>query len=325
MKRYDKSYISMAIELYEKGNSAQVISSILGPNEATIRKWLKDNGIFIRDGGYYNRIYSQEIIDKIISLYSQGIYSTEIDIMLKLPKGISAYLLKNNNIKLNHRGPKSMIKNETFFNKIDTEEKAYFLGWLMADGNISIINNQYSIKIHIALRDRELIDKFIEAIGSKNKTKIKDGTHPSYYISLTSRHMCEALINLGVMPNKTGKEKFPIAIPDNLKRHFIRGVFDGDGITNITRARCGFVGGRELLEDIKNYIGVSHIRLYKSKTKTPNGNNIFYFLGGKKFSRMLYDYMYVDATIYLKRKRNRMDIICSKDGTPYAMKVARTV
>ena len=137
--------------------------------------------------------------------------------------------------------------------------------------------------------------------------------------------MCEALMSLGITPNKTGKESFPRVIPDNLKRHFIRGIFDGDGITNTTRYRSGFVGGRELLEDIRDNIGANHLRLYKSKTKTPNGNNIYYFLGGKKFSRMLYDYMYVDATVYLKRKRSRMDIICSKDGTPYAVKVARTV
>lgn len=310
MKIYEDYYIETAINLYKEGYSAIKISSLLGPNEVTIRKWIKNNNISIRDGGYYNKRYPEEIINKIWCLYNNGIYTTDIDKMLNLPRGTSCYLLKKNKYVLNHRGPKSLIKYENYFDLIDSEDKAYHLGLLMADGNVSIINGQYSIKIHICLKDKELIDKFLEKINSSNKTKIKEGKNPSYYVSLTSKHMCEALINYGVIPHKTGAEKFPEKIPVPLKRHFIRGVFDGDGITDISNYRCGFVGSKALLDEIQLLLNTK-LKLNKAHHKTKEGENIFYFLGGKKFSRILYDYMYVDSTIYLERKKQRMQIICS--------------
>lgn len=170
--------------------------------------------------------------------------------MLNLKRGIVSYLLRKNGVDLKHRGTKSQIGFEKFFDKIDSCEKAYYLGWIMADGNVSINNSQYSLKIHISYNDKELIDNFLDVNKSTNKTKIKNGIHMSYYVSLTSKHMCESLMKYGVVPNKSGKENFPSDILKEFKRNFIRGVFDGDGITDIKCFRSGFVGGYNLVNSI---------------------------------------------------------------------------
>lgn len=303
--KYSEEIQKKAIEYYLVGYSAQKISNILGVNEATVRKWLKENNITIRNGGSYNKIYNDELIDKIKKLYDEGFNTIEITKMLNLKRGIVSYLLREYGYKLNHRGPKSKISIEDYFDNIDSADKAYFLGWLMADGNISICNGQYSIKIHIAYKDKELIDEFLRHIKSTNKVKLKSGQHPSYYVSLTSKHMCESLMKYGVMPQKTGFESFPQNIPNEYKRDFIRGVFDGDGITDISKCRSGFVGSNNLVNNILVELNECKLKVFKTRSE-----NIYYFLGGKKFSRDLFEYMYKDATLYLKRKYDRMKYIC---------------
>lgn len=305
--KYDEKVKKEAIELYMNNNPASKIANYVGANEATIRKWLKDAGIKIKNGAVYSQKYDDELVKKIIELYDRGINTTEIQKILSLKRGTASYLLRKNNYELRHKGPKSLINKEYFFDIIDTEEKAYYLGWIMADGNISIYNGQYSLKLHIALVDKQIIDNFLEAIGSSNKASIKTGKNPSYYVSLTSVHMCNKLIKLGVIPCKSGKEKFPKQIPTDLYRHFIRGFFDGDGITDIG-GRSGFVGSRDMLENILKVLCETKIKLYANK----KNENIYYFLSGKKFSKRLYDFMYKDANIWLQRKRTRMEIICSK-------------
>lgn len=294
-----------AIELYKSGISARCVADNIGYNEATVRSWLKECKVDIRKGGIYNEKYSIETINKIIELYRTGLYTTDIDSILGLRNGVSQYLLNKSNVMLRHRGLKSKIGNENYFDLIDTEEKAYFLGYIMADGNVSTINSQYSLKIHIAIQDREIVDKFLKAINSSNKTKVKTDSN-SYYVSLTSVHMCKGLIELGVIPNKTGKELISKDIPKDLLNHYIRGFFDGDGITDISRKRSGFVGSVNIINNILEILNENLTIFEAGKNK-----KVVYFLGGKKFSKKLYDYLYRDSTIWLERKRARLEYIYS--------------
>lgn len=304
-KKASKELKDRAVELYNSGISATDVAKEIGYNEATIRNWLKLRGISIRNGGFYNVKYSSELFNKINSSYKDGKYTSEIDSILMLRKGTAQYILNKNEVKLRHRGPKSKIVKEDYFDNIDCEEKAYFLGYIMADGNISITNNQYSLKFHISLNDREVVDNFLKEINTSNKATIREKTK-SYYISLTSVHMCKSLIELGIIPQKTGKECIPKSLPKNLIHHYLRGVFDGDGITCTGKSkRSGFVGSINLINGILNELN-EELTIFK----TGKNKKVVYFLGGKKFSRKLYNYLYNDATIWLNRKRDRLAEIC---------------
>lgn len=295
---------SKAVELYEDGASAMTIADKLGYNEATVREWLKKHGVIMRDGSFYNRKYDEKLAGDIEQLYNQGKYTTEIDELFGLRRGTSQYILNKNNVELRHKGPKSKIQREDFFDSIDCEDKAYFLGYIMADGNVSITNNQYSLKFHISIKDKEIVDKFLRVINSSNKTSVRYKTD-SYYVSLTSVHMCKRLIELGVVPGKTGKEFIP-DIPRDLVHHYLRGVFDGDGITDISKKRSGFVGSVTMINSILKELN-EKLTVYKAG----KNKKVVYFLGGKKFSRKLYDYLYYEATIWLERKKSRLEYIYS--------------
>lgn len=295
-----------AIELYKSGLSANQISKEILYNEATIRKWLKDSGLVLKSGGSFNKKYTDEQIENIKKLYNQGKNTTEIDEQLKLRRGASQYILSKQDIELRHRGPTSCIKREDYFDVIDSEDKAYFLGYIMADGNVSVHSGQYSLKFHISIQDREIVDNFIRIIESSNKVTSREETK-SYYTSLTSVHMCKSLINHGVIPNKTSHEIIPKTVPANLINHFLRGLFDGDGITDISKKRSGFVGSKYIIDDILNLLD-ENLTVFKAG----KNQKVVYFLGGKKFSRKLYSYLYKDATIWLDRKKTRLEFICSK-------------
>lgn len=316
-KRASKEIKNEAIKLYNEGLSANLIADKVGYNEATVRGWLRRNGIELRNGGSYNIKYNEDVYIEIKRLYEAGLYTTEIDHILNFRKGTSQYILNKNNILLRHKGPKSKIEKEDFFDNIDCEEKAYFLGYIMADGNVSITNNQYSLKFHISIQDKEIVDRFLQKINSSNKATFRKKTS-SYYVSLTSVHMCKRLIELGVIPQKTSKECISDSIPKELVRHYLRGVFDGDGITCVGKSkRSGFIGSINIINAILN-------ELKEELTVFKSGKNkkVVYFLGGKKFSMKLYKYLYEDATIWLQRKRTRLEYICFNDGTPDEVKVS---
>ena len=307
--RHSKETKEKAIQLYNSKKTLKEISLELNVSKGTIDKWLK---------GKRNRVSpmpkaTKEMKEEAAKLYKSGMNCPEIGKHFGGYKaGTIQEWLHGLNIELRHRGPKSKIKNEDFFDVIDTEAKAYYLGWLMADGNTSVYNGQYSIKVGMSPDDREILDGFMEAIQSTNKTLIKDNItkgkkHKCLYVSLTSRHMCESLFKLGVVPAKIGHESFP-DINESMKPHFLRGFFDGDGMASCknNRKRTGFISSTEMLLAIQDVLGIEQKILHPPHVKMENVN---YFHIGKKKSKILYNYIYKDATIWLKRKREVFDEI----------------
>jgi len=128
--------------------------------------------------------------------------------------------------------------NKNFFDIIDNEEKAYFLGFLWADGNNS---GKSAVTLKISEKDKYILEKFKESIKSSrplvhisnikcqknNKTfYCKD----AYCLIINSKELCDKLTKIGMPPNKTKYLRLPFdLIPKNIFHHFIRGFFDGDG------------------------------------------------------------------------------------------------
>lgn len=307
--KYPKETVEAVRNLYiNKKISLKEIAKNFGITTSTIYRWTRD---LHRRRRQAKR--DKATINLIVNMYRNNTTISDISDKLDIHPSSIRDILHKNGFKLPHRGPKSLIGNELYFDNINSENKAYFLGWLMADGNVTIANGQYCLKIHISAIDKDVAYKFMDAIESKNKirieTKYVNGNIKQYIaISLSSKHLCSSLIKYGVKPNKTGCECLP-KIDDKLIHHFIRGYFDGDGITSIGKSqkRSGFISSKTLLIEIQKHLNTTQKMYHPSNTKN---ENVFYFLYGKKESKKLYKYMYHDASIYMKRKRERMDIIC---------------
>lgn len=125
--------------------------------------------------------------------------------------------------------------NHKAFSKIDTEEKAYWLGFLYADGNVSSTCNSIELSLH--QQDFETLEKFKKFIKGDNKYHFCKKWKVIRY-AFCSKKVKEDLINLGCVPKKSLILKFPTEkqVPNHLIHHFIRGYFDGDGcISKATR------------------------------------------------------------------------------------------
>lgn len=210
-----------------------------------------------------------------------------------------------------------MIFDDTYFEKIDTEHKAYHLGFLMADG--TILNSRHcskQVKLDLAVEDREEVEKFCDDLVI-DKKRIK--VYPHYNtvgqdvcrIIVNSDKLCEDLYRFGVTPRKSLTLKFPVGLlPENTPVHFIRGYFDGDGSISgkfgCPQFKMG--GTSEFLEETqKIFMNDLGLRKTKFDQRWPERKNNNYSLGygGRRQIVRIREWLYKDATIYLSRKYNK--------------------
>ena len=102
---------------------------------------------------------------------------------------------------------RKIIFNENYFGKIDSSEKAYWLGFMYADGCVSMTHRD-KVVINLAGKDEEHLIRWHEAIGSCLKVRrgFSNGNKVVYSQHYSSI-MCQDLIKLGCMPKKSLKLK----------------------------------------------------------------------------------------------------------------------
>lgn len=227
---------------------------------------------------------------------------------------------------------------EDFFDKIDTEEKAYVLGLLYADGYNNI--NRNSVSLGLKESDKEILDKITTLIqstkplqyvniSSQKKTDGFENSQNQYRLVIANKHISQKLVELGCGKAKTHNLTFPTEeqVPSHLIRHFVRGYFDGDGsVSNGKAPKVDIVGTMCFLESLQDVL--LH-ELFFSKTrlnqrhKERNNNIRSLQIGGNKQCIKFREWLYEDATIFLKRKKDifdsylpfeRTEIKCSVEG-----------
>lgn len=204
---------------------------------------------------------------------------------------------------------------DNYFDNINTEEKAYWLGFLFADGCIHERSGQNRISLVLAIKDKKHLEKFKKAISfegpiidyAKKSGKFLGLVHS--YLRITSQKLSDSLSNLGCVPRKSLILKFP-KINDDLKHHFIRGYFDGDGSVFISNEKhwrnkkifpiihIRFSGTESFLKNINQ-----NILMLGSIKKIKNNNiNSLEFKRNKK-AKLFYNYLYNNSKVFLERKK----------------------
>lgn len=249
---------------------------------------------------------SDTIEKNICKDYSTGKYSArELGEKYSVAKSTVLRVLKRNDIKAVNKRLVNNNLSVNFFETIDSEVKAYFLGFIFADGSIS--NNQLFIDINE--KDIDILIKFREEINSQAKisTRIK-GKSSMSRIAIKNKEFTDHLIKYGIIENKTkNTSHLPYEkIPKELWKHFLRGLIDGDGwviktkeeryaigyVTQYTSTASDFVYMmNELIED-------------KWTNKILNRNNKYSVIQIQKFNQVkqLATVLYMDSNIHLSRK-----------------------
>lgn len=196
------------------------------------------------------------------------------------------------------------IFNYDYFEKIDSEEKAYWLGFIAADGNVREGKKSVNLfELSLKLSDSSHLEIFKDAINFK-KPILKD--HFRCRLMLADVVFCKNLIDKGVVPRKSLILKFPTEeqVPTELIRHFIRGYFDGDGCISNPLKRAisvSLLGTNDFLKKCLETIGHEDRKLIKDKRNT---NVQMFILNGKNAINFL-NLMYKDSNVFLQRKYYR--------------------
>lgn len=261
------------------------------------------------------KIITSELKQEIIKYYlSQPMTMKQVEDKYELSHPTVTKILKDvprySKAKLNNPNA-----NERFFKNIDSEEKAYFLGLLISDGNVfkDSTGRQASISITLDLNDEYILQKFKEVLNI-NTSISKDGRGCGQ-IAIRSNLMADDLKQYGVVPRKSYITYLP-KINDIYMSHLIRGILDGDGSIlakpspkqdghNRYLHSISFCGSHQLMEGIAKYLYNNlqlkqPIQVYDYQDKNLSDIHIQNYEDMEKVG----DWLYKDATIYLVRKNN---------------------
>lgn len=220
-------------------------------------------------------------------------------------------ILTNNNIEIRSNNYyKFKYVDEHYFDTIDSQNKAYILGFIFADGCITR-GNVFEIKL--SCKDIDLLYDIKQELKSEHHIVIYGytsgykSTDDYCSLSIVNKTLYDGLVKSGVTERKTYTLEFPYSvITEDLYSHFIRGFFDGDGsvysIKQSNTIGCSFTGTYNMLSsirDITNKVTGSKANVHKYKYK-----DVYDFkIGGRYKVAKFYRWLYADANMFLKRKR----------------------
>lgn len=195
----------------------------------------------------------------------------------------------------------------SYFDQIDTANKAYTLGFIASDGHVSSRN---AVMFAQSPMELDVLDKIRAELKSNHPIRKK--SESAYTFSFTSKHICDRLRDMGLNNRKSygfDFAKLLSCVPEAYERDFIRGLFDGDGSIRIYKYdyfpkhtyHLGFTG----IIETCNYIQ----QKFDLHTKMANeGNGIFTVVSSCRSDIVrIGHFMYDNATMYMDRKKQTFD------------------
>jgi len=315
-----KEQEQQVIQMYSEGESTNKIGPKIGLSPTTCVNILKRNNI-----ARNNFLITKEEEIKIIELYKTGLTFEQIANELNINFVSCHSVLKRNNEIIRTRneyaaGHKLYTQDDNFFETIDTEEKAYWLGFISADGNVNKPLNRISIRL--AMKDRDHLAKFLKSLKSTSNvkyhtSKCRGKKHAGCHIEINSTKMAKDLNNLGITPNKTYSLK-PWMGSSHLLPAYWRGYIDGDGCLSKYKNGRGIltlIGNEDVIRLFAVWADeqlriegtkVSKIKI-KNRLKDPIKSKIPIYRVQYVCDKCDYllNLLYSNATIYLDRKYKR--------------------
>lgn len=259
---------------------------------------------------------TQEDKDLIIKLFQKDRLTID-DIIKIIPTTRRAVpkVLKEAGINTTRKNRYTL--NEYYFDNVNTERKAYWLGIIASDGSITKTNY-----FALSMTDRDVIEQLktdINYTGEVYTPRVTSNKSTIYRINFSSKIFCDSLRALGIKENKSlVLNDFP-KINTNLIKHFIRGYFDGDGSINVstnktiinnktyytTRWNFNIIATYKFCITLDNFI--YKICGYRGNiSMSYKCNKMFYYkISAKDFLFWMYHFLYDEATFSMKRKYDK--------------------
>ena len=213
----------------------------------------------------FNRLTDEQKI-KSVEMYVGGQSYSEVGRTFSVTSGAIAALLKRRGIK--SRGCVRLRVDDRFFEVVDAPEKAYFLGFLYADGYID--EKRHHVELSLQSKDKYILEKLNRLVNHekeltyrKAKKHWKTGNMESdgYRLYIKNKKIAGDLVNLGMRQRKSFTLAWPKFLTGDLAWHFVRGYFDGDGSicikTNGQGTRygcCSIISSVDFIKDLSVFL-----------------------------------------------------------------------
>jgi intein-encoded DNA endonuclease-like protein len=194
----------------------------------------------------------------------------------------------------------------TWFDNVDSHLKAYWLGFIFADGSIS--KNKRQMEIDLAIKDVVHLEKFAEIFG----IHVNDDSNRCR-CRICNVYLCNRLIEIGILPNKCHLDNMSIFnnVPFEFINSFILGFMDGDGSIYRDKRRenyiiVDFAGRKSILKCIKDIL-ITNLAVNDNKI-VPHENIFTMDWSGRQAIKVL-EWLYKDSPVRLERKFSRYNMV----------------
>lgn len=318
---FTQEQLNQIKDYLKKGFNKKEVVELTGISRGALNLRIKnDNWVAGANAGKRTHKLTSEELVEIKEKYDNGTTVPELALEYSISESSLYKRIANNKWGKTSRKTKYFC-NETYFDVIDTEHKAYWLGFLYADGYILSKRSpgeQQSFGFSISTTDIELCEKFKADLKSNHPVNIYNGSSSFFKeggtyarILITSQHMVDMLKQHGLTENKTYTITWPQLRAD-LIPHFIRGYSDGDGSIVIAHLTTGRSAGtikyswsitstKEMCQGILNFLGKPNLKLYQ-RFPERQVNNWTMEVSGNQQVPKLFSKIYDNATIFLERK-----------------------
>ena len=280
-KKLSEETIKNIISEYCDGKTPTFLSQKYGIRDNSITRILRKNNI---ERNQHTPKISEENEKIIVQDYLAGKSSDIIASIYQINSSTISRILKRNGIAIRSTKYKYDI-DQRYFQTIDTQEKAYWLGLLYWSESL-ISEKRYGIRLRLPQKDKDILEKFSNTIfGFIKIDKISDHTNSEngchLYVNVPIKKIWQDLVHQGAAPRKTYIIKFPNEeiVPKHLLWHFIRGYFDSLDENNCiisTTITNQFINFSSSTLFIRGLIDVLEKEGIKCEEKQTNQNNTLY-------------------------------------------------
>lgn len=312
ISKLDDETILKAFELHKNEKlEIEKIAKKFNIHPATLNKHFKRMNL-----KYIPWLKEKERDQEIIKDYLDGMNVKELSEKYNICESVICRTIYRRQ-KLNKR-KRGLYVNSLFFETIDSEIKAYLLGFLYADGCIE--KSSYRVCINIQESDIYVVNLFKQFLCPEAKIKKYHNSKgainrkPQVIIRISSKELVQSLSKINIKNNKTFDKDFSINfINDDLKIHFIRGFLDGDGWFT-SKSSVGFCGlNINLLKEIQMFLEKNNIFLKITKSITKNGYDFYRLASDSKNESLKFgNFIYTNANYFLQRKFDNYNILLSQ-------------
>lgn len=239
LEERNKKIIDLYLNSPELSNKD--IAQMFNVSIATVSRIARINNLPRRSGNSGTRLTLKQE-QEIVNLYLNSVPLIKLQEKYNISYDRIKNIIKNytlNTVSSAKRLNPNLIEN--YFEVIDTQEKAYWLGFLISDGAITNQKEKSKFQLELTLKaeDEHILHLLEKDLGVENKVYTSANKYKRF--SLGSKKIIQDLEKLGITQNKSFTIHIP-DIPEKFENALIRGIFDGDGgFTSFTRAngqRC---------------------------------------------------------------------------------------